>query len=92
MATHGATEINHSYVSLSPLVTFTELHVKMDTARRKNHFPNFKTVKVHSHTSYDALRDKTQSILTQIVAHLDYSSMVRTKFRLMPRITNSAHR
>jgi regulator of protease activity HflC (stomatin/prohibitin superfamily) len=29
---------------------------------------------------YDALRDKTQSILTQIVAHLDYSSMVRVPF------------
>lgn len=27
-------------------------------------------------TPYDALRDKTQSILTQIVAHLDYSAMV----------------
>jgi len=27
-------------------------------------------------TPYEALRDKTQSILTQIVAHLDYSAMV----------------
>ncbi|KAG5645831.1 hypothetical protein DXG03_005172 [Asterophora parasitica] len=27
-------------------------------------------------TPYDALRDKTQSILTQIVAHLDYSAMI----------------
>ncbi|EKM58178.1 uncharacterized protein PHACADRAFT_252284 [Phanerochaete carnosa HHB-10118-sp] len=31
------------------------------------------------HTPYDALRDKTQSILTQIVAHLDYSSMVKQR-------------
>lgn len=30
-------------------------------------------------TPYDALRDKTQSILTQIVAHLDYSSMVKQR-------------
>ncbi|KAI0039562.1 band 7 domain-containing protein [Auriscalpium vulgare] len=30
-------------------------------------------------TPYDALRDKTQSILTQIVAHLDYSSMVKAR-------------
>ncbi|KAJ7285600.1 hypothetical protein C8J57DRAFT_1285304 [Mycena rebaudengoi] len=29
--------------------------------------------------NYDALRDKTQSILTQIVAHLDYSSMVKQR-------------
>ncbi|KAG6824117.1 hypothetical protein H0H93_002545 [Arthromyces matolae] len=27
-------------------------------------------------TPYDALRDKAQSILTQIVTHLDYSAMV----------------
>ncbi len=31
------------------------------------------------HTPYEALRDKTQSILTQIVAHLDYSSMVKQR-------------
>ncbi|THH00299.1 hypothetical protein EW026_g2224 [Hermanssonia centrifuga] len=31
------------------------------------------------HTPYDALRDKTQSILTQIVSHLDYSSMVKQR-------------
>ncbi|EIM89326.1 uncharacterized protein STEHIDRAFT_76273 [Stereum hirsutum FP-91666 SS1] len=31
------------------------------------------------HTPFDALRDKTQSILTQIVAHLDYSSMVKQR-------------
>ncbi|KAH9008960.1 hypothetical protein EDB84DRAFT_1571640 [Lactarius hengduanensis] len=30
-------------------------------------------------TPYDALRDKTQSILTQIVAHLDYSSMIKQR-------------
>jgi regulator of protease activity HflC (stomatin/prohibitin superfamily) len=30
-------------------------------------------------TPYDALRDKTQSLLTQIVAHLDYSSMVKQR-------------
>ncbi|KZV74315.1 band 7 domain-containing protein [Peniophora sp. CONT] len=30
-------------------------------------------------TPYDALRDKTQSILTQIVAHLEYSSMVKQR-------------
>ncbi|KAI0337416.1 hypothetical protein BDW22DRAFT_1339914 [Trametopsis cervina] len=30
-------------------------------------------------TPYDALRDKAQSILTQIVAHLDYSSMVKQR-------------
>ncbi|KAI0072143.1 band 7 domain-containing protein [Panus rudis PR-1116 ss-1] len=30
-------------------------------------------------TPYDALKDKTQSILTQIVAHLDYSSMVKQR-------------
>ncbi|KAI0038819.1 hypothetical protein FA95DRAFT_1137154 [Auriscalpium vulgare] len=30
-------------------------------------------------TPYDALMDKTQSILTQIVAHLDYSSMVKAR-------------
>ncbi|KAI0719659.1 hypothetical protein C8Q72DRAFT_786557 [Fomitopsis betulina] len=30
-------------------------------------------------TPYDALRDKCQSILTQIVAHLDYSSMVKQR-------------
>ncbi|KAF8631434.1 hypothetical protein AX17_005111 [Amanita inopinata Kibby_2008] len=30
-------------------------------------------------TPYDALRDKTQSILTQIVAHLDYSSLVKQR-------------
>jgi regulator of protease activity HflC (stomatin/prohibitin superfamily) len=30
-------------------------------------------------TPYDALRDKTQSILTQIVAHLDYGSMVKQR-------------
>ncbi|KAJ7098150.1 hypothetical protein B0H15DRAFT_773252 [Mycena belliarum] len=30
-------------------------------------------------TPYDALRDKTQSILTQIVSHLDYSSMVKQR-------------
>jgi len=34
----------------------------------------------HGYNSpYDALRDKTQSILTQIVAHLDYSSMVKQR-------------
>ncbi|KAG8898688.1 hypothetical protein FRB99_007228 [Tulasnella sp. 403] len=30
-------------------------------------------------TPYDALRDKAQSILTQIMAHLDYSSMVKQR-------------
>jgi len=30
-------------------------------------------------TPYEALRDKAQSILTQIVAHLDYSSMVKQR-------------
>ncbi|KAI0030300.1 hypothetical protein K488DRAFT_54541 [Vararia minispora EC-137] len=30
-------------------------------------------------TPYDALRDKTQSILTQIVSHLDYSSMIKQR-------------
>ncbi|KLO19713.1 band 7 domain-containing protein [Schizopora paradoxa] len=30
-------------------------------------------------TPFEALRDKTQSILTQIVAHLDYSSMVKQR-------------
>ncbi|KNZ71567.1 hypothetical protein J132_08625 [Termitomyces sp. J132] len=30
-------------------------------------------------TPYDALRDKTQSILTQIVAHLDYSAMIKQR-------------
>jgi len=30
-------------------------------------------------TPYDALRDKTQSILTQIMAHLDYSAMVKQR-------------
>ncbi|KAH8989924.1 hypothetical protein EDB86DRAFT_3080693 [Lactarius hatsudake] len=30
-------------------------------------------------TPYDALRDKTQSILTQIVAHLDYGSMIKQR-------------
>ncbi|KAG1869672.1 hypothetical protein C8R48DRAFT_96699 [Suillus tomentosus] len=30
-------------------------------------------------TPYDALRDKTQSILTQIVAHLDYGAMVKQR-------------
>jgi hypothetical protein len=30
-------------------------------------------------TPYDALRDKTQSILTQVIAHLDYSSMVKQR-------------
>ncbi|KII88766.1 hypothetical protein PLICRDRAFT_42002 [Plicaturopsis crispa FD-325 SS-3] len=30
-------------------------------------------------TPFDALRDKTQSILTQIVSHLDYSSMVKQR-------------
>ncbi|KAG2114650.1 uncharacterized protein F5147DRAFT_677566 [Suillus discolor] len=30
-------------------------------------------------TPYDALRDKTQSILTQIVAHLDYGTMVKQR-------------
>ncbi|THH30602.1 hypothetical protein EUX98_g3575 [Antrodiella citrinella] len=31
------------------------------------------------HTPYEALRDKTQSILTQIVAHLDYGAMVKQR-------------
>ncbi|KIM80892.1 hypothetical protein PILCRDRAFT_72918 [Piloderma croceum F 1598] len=31
------------------------------------------------HTPFDALKDKTQSILTQIVAHLDYSAMVKQR-------------
>ncbi|KAH9980738.1 hypothetical protein BJV74DRAFT_855197 [Russula compacta] len=30
-------------------------------------------------TPYDALRDKTQSILTQIVSHLDYGSMIKQR-------------
>ncbi|KAF8272432.1 hypothetical protein EI94DRAFT_1718028 [Lactarius quietus] len=30
-------------------------------------------------TPYDALRDKTQSVLTQIVSHIDYSSMVKQR-------------
>ncbi|KAI0918484.1 hypothetical protein AcW1_009637 [Taiwanofungus camphoratus] len=30
-------------------------------------------------TPYDALRDKAQSILTQIMAHLDYSAMVKQR-------------
>jgi len=30
-------------------------------------------------TPYEALRDKAQSILTQIMAHLDYSSMVKQR-------------
>lgn len=28
-------------------------------------------------TPFDALQDKTRSILTQVLGHLDYSSMVR---------------
>jgi regulator of protease activity HflC (stomatin/prohibitin superfamily) len=31
------------------------------------------------HTPFEALKDKTQSILTQIVAHLDYSAMVKQR-------------
>ncbi|KAN0135811.1 hypothetical protein V8E53_006263 [Lactarius tabidus] len=30
-------------------------------------------------TPYDALRDKTQSVLNQIVSHLDYSSMIKQR-------------
>jgi hypothetical protein len=30
-------------------------------------------------TPFDALQDKTRSILTQIIAHLDYSTMARTR-------------
>ncbi|KAF8969857.1 hypothetical protein BDZ97DRAFT_2055545 [Flammula alnicola] len=41
-------------------------------------------------TPYDALRDKTQSILTQIVAHLDYSSMVKQRTRAMDDMHEAA--
>ncbi|KAG8805812.1 hypothetical protein FRC18_006478, partial [Serendipita sp. 400] len=30
-------------------------------------------------TAYEALRDKTQSILTQVVSHLDYSAMIKSR-------------
>jgi regulator of protease activity HflC (stomatin/prohibitin superfamily) len=30
-------------------------------------------------TAYEALRDKTQSILTQVVSHLDYSAMIKQR-------------
>jgi hypothetical protein len=30
-------------------------------------------------TPFDALQDKTRSILTQIIAHLDYATMARTR-------------
>ncbi|VDB96139.1 unnamed protein product [Peniophora sp. CBMAI 1063] len=42
-------------------------------------------------TPYDALRDKTQSILTQIVAHLEYSSMVKQR-SMAPEMEDQAER
>lgn len=42
----------------------------------------FEPLKLTTHgynTPYEALRDKTQSVLTQIVSHLDYSSMVKQR-------------
>ncbi|KAK7685747.1 hypothetical protein QCA50_011093 [Cerrena zonata] len=41
-------------------------------------------------TPYDALRDKTQSILTQILTHLDYSSMVKQRSLGPDNLTDSA--
>lgn len=39
-------------------------------------------------TPFDALQDKTRSILTQIIAHLDYSSMARTRTAAPDGITH----
>jgi hypothetical protein len=42
-------------------------------------------------TPFDALQDKTRSILTQVLAHLDYSAMARSRNAAPDAIVDSQH-
>ena len=42
-------------------------------------------------TPFDALQDKTRSILTQVLAHLDYSSMARSRTAAPDPLVDSQH-
>jgi len=42
-------------------------------------------------TPFDALQDKTRSILTQVLAHLDYSAMARSRNAAPDALVDSQH-
>lgn len=42
-------------------------------------------------TPFDALQDKTRSILTQVLAHLDYSAMARSRNAAPDPLVDSQH-
>ncbi|KAG2020674.1 hypothetical protein CC2G_005982 [Coprinopsis cinerea AmutBmut pab1-1] len=90
----GQTVITHPNVTLRGLYTLGENQVEMPTKDifTRDQVPVSLTIylkwqlteplKLATHgyqTPYEALRDKTQSILTQVMAHLDYSSMVKQR-------------
>ncbi|KAF9232973.1 hypothetical protein BU15DRAFT_90514 [Melanogaster broomeanus] len=86
----GQHYITNSNVTLRGLYTLGENQLEMPTKdisspvglRIYLKWQLVEPLKLTTHgysTPYDALRDKTQSILTQIVAHLDYSSMVKQR-------------
>ncbi|KAH6918873.1 hypothetical protein BKA70DRAFT_1248529 [Coprinopsis sp. MPI-PUGE-AT-0042] len=90
----GQSVITNPNVTLRGLYTLGENQVEMPTKDifTRDQVPVSLTIylkwqlteplKLATHgyeTPYDALRDKTQSILTQVIAHLDYSSMVKQR-------------
>lgn len=90
----GQSVITHPNVTLRGLYTLGENQVEMPTKDifTRDQVPVSLTIylkwqlteplKLATHgysTPYEALRDKTQSILTQVIAHLDYSSMVKQR-------------
>ncbi|KAG7092232.1 hypothetical protein E1B28_008598 [Marasmius oreades] len=90
----GQSVITHPSVTLRGLYTLGENQLEMPTKDifTRDQVPVSLTIylkwqleeplklALHGYmTPYDALRDKTQSILTQIVAHLDYSAMVKQR-------------
>lgn len=42
-------------------------------------------------TPFDALQDKTRSILTQVLAHLDYSAMARSRNAAPDALVDAQH-
>ncbi|KAF9264903.1 hypothetical protein L218DRAFT_212872 [Marasmius fiardii PR-910] len=90
----GQSVITHPSVTLRGLYTLGENQLEMPTKDifTRDQVPVSLTIylkwqleeplklALHGYsTPYEALRDKTQSILTQIVAHLDYSAMVKQR-------------
>ncbi|THU99362.1 hypothetical protein K435DRAFT_719810 [Dendrothele bispora CBS 962.96] len=90
----GQSVITHPNITLRGMYTMGENQLEMPTKDifTRDQVPVSLTIylkwkleeplKLTTHgynTPYDALRDKTQSILTQIVAHLDYSAMIKQR-------------